>query len=130
MTNLLAATSIPLAPSGGFRGFGSLGLEGKQAWESDYVFTQFLSSTIGLMSVIAIIWLVFLIITGGYGYMTAGGDKAKIEKAQKTITNGIIGLVIVVFAIFIINLIGYLLGIPTILSFPALLSTITGNVVK
>lgn len=130
MTNLLAATSIPIAPSGGFRGFGSLGLEGKPAWESDYVFTQFLSSTIGLLSIVAVIWLVFLIIIGGYGYMTAGGDKARIEKAQKTITNGIIGLAIVVFAIFVINLIGYLLGIPSILSIPNLFAILTNNIVK
>lgn len=127
MTNLLAATSIPLAPSGGFRGFGSLGLEGIEAFESDVVFTKFLSSTIGLMSIVAVIWLIFLLITGGYGYMTAGGDKAKIEKAQKTITNGIIGLALVVFAIFVINLIGYLFGIESILKIPSMLFNITGN---
>ncbi len=129
MTNLLAATSIPLAPPGGFKGFGPLGLEGKEAFQADIVFTKFLSSTIGLMSIVAIIWFIFLLITGSYGYMTAGGDKAKIEKAQKTITNGIVGLAITVFAIFIVKFIGSLLGIDFILNISNMLSTITGNIV-
>lgn len=117
--------SIDLFPTGGFRGFGPLGLEGKEAFQADFIFTKFLSSTIGLMSIIAVIWFIFLLITGGYSYMTAGGDKAKIEKAHKTILNGIVGLAITVFAIFVINLIGYLLGIGSILKIPYLLDLIT-----
>lgn len=129
MTNLIAQSSIPLAPPGGFRGFGSLGLENTEAFMADIVFTKFLSSTIGLMSIVAIIWFIFLLITGGYGYMTAGGDKAKIEKAQKTITNGIVGLAITVFAIFIVKFIGSLLGIDFILNITSMLGVITGNIV-
>lgn len=122
-------SAIDLFPSGGFKGFGPLGLEGKEAFEADIIFTKFLSSTIGLMSIIAIIWFIFLLITGGYGYMTAGGDKAKIEKAQKTITNGIVGLAITVFAIFIVKFIGSLLGIDFILNITSMLGVITGNIV-
>lgn len=122
-------SAIDLFPSGGFKGFGPLGLEGRQAFEADIIFTKFLSSTIGLMSIVAIIWFIFLLITGGYGYMTAGGDKAKIEKAQKTIFNGIVGLAITVFAIFIVKFIGSLLGIDFILNITSMLGVITGNIV-
>lgn len=129
MTNLIAQSSIPLAPPGGFKGFGSLGLENIEASQADIVFTKFLSSTIGLMSIIAVIWFIFLLITGSYGYMTAGGDKAKIEKAQKTIINGVVGLAITVFAIFIVKFIGSLLGIDFILNITSMLGVITGNIV-
>lgn len=130
MTNLLTAVSIPIAPSGGFRGFGPLGLEELRGLDAPTVFTKFISMAIGLMSIVAIIWFVFLVIIGGYGYMAAGGDKAKIEKAQKTITSGLIGLAITVFAVFIIKLIGSLLGINLILSVTGLLGTITGDIVQ
>ncbi len=55
--------------------------------------------------------LVFIIIYGGYTYLTSAGDPQKVEKAQKTIVNGIIGTVLVVFAWTIANFILYLLGV-------------------
>ena len=39
---------------------------------------------------------VLICIGGGFMWMTAGGDAAKVDKAKKMITNGIIGVVIVV----------------------------------
>lgn len=117
--------AIDLFPPGGFKGFGSLGLEHNPAVDAPTIFTKFLSSTIGLISIVAVLWFIFLLIAGGYGYMTAGGDKAKIEKAQKTIFNGLVGLAIVIFAIFVIKLIGSLIGIGPILSIPQLINLIT-----
>jgi hypothetical protein len=123
MTNLLADISI--APSGGFKGFGKLGLVGSTAESADITFSTFLSSAIGIMTIIAIIWFIFLFITGAISYMTSGGDKAAIEGAKKRIVNGVIGLVIVIISLFIIKLIGYLLGIPDILNFVSLFSFAT-----
>jgi len=117
--------AIDLFPQGGFRGFGPLGLENNEAFNADSVFVKFLSSTLGLMSIIAIIWFLFLLITGGYGYMTAAGDKGKLESAHKKIISGLVGLLVVVFGIFIIKLIGWLIGIPNILQIPSLFSEIT-----
>lgn len=54
--------------------------------------------------------LVFVIIYGGYMYLTSAGDPQKTERAQKTITNGIIGTVLVIFAWTIANFILYLFG--------------------
>jgi uncharacterized membrane protein len=59
--------------------------------------------------------------------MTSGGDKTAIESARKRIVNGIVGLVLVVAAIFAIRLIGYLIGIPDILNFTSLFGLISGN---
>lgn len=39
--------------------------------------------------------LLTLLLYGGFLWMTAGGDKAKVEKATTTLKNAIIGLVIV-----------------------------------
>jgi len=117
MFNLIAqnSTSIPLGPKGGFRGFGSLGLENMDASSALGVFTNFLSTTIGLMTIIAIIWFVFTFITGAIGIITSGGDKTALESARKKITTGIIGLVVVIAALFLIDLLGNLIGIKTIL---------------
>lgn len=109
-------TVIDLAPPGGFKGIGPLGLETKNAADSIKVFSKFLTSAIGLMSVIAIIWFIFLFIAGAYGYMAAGGDKKAIESATKKISAGLIGLALVVFAIFVVGFIGRILGITSILN--------------
>lgn len=121
--------SIDLFPPGGFTGFGKLGLQGSLATNADITFTNFLSSTIGIMTVVAIIWFVFIFITGAIGYMSSGGDKAAIESARKKILNGVIGLVIVIISIFVIKLIGYLIGIPNILNFTFLFGEVAGLVV-
>lgn len=130
MNNLLAEDGTKIAPEGGFKGFGKLGLVGSEASNADITFTNFLSSVVGVMTIIAIIWFVFLFISGAIAYMSSGGDKNAIESARKKITNGIIGLVIVVIAIFVIRLIGLLIGIPDILNFPSLFSEIAGTLVN
>jgi hypothetical protein len=47
--------------------------------------------------------LVAFIIYSGWQYMSAGGDKAKIDEAKKRIVNAVIGLVLVVSAFSIAN---------------------------
>jgi len=51
-----------------------------------------------------------MIIYGGFLWMSSGGDTEKISKAKNTITNGIIGLVIVVLAYTIANFVIKALG--------------------
>lgn len=104
------------------KGIGPLGLE--QGQDAPTIFTKFISSAIGLMTIIAIIWFAFVLIIGAIGIISSGGDKASLETARKRITTGIVGLVVVVAAIFIIRLIGKLIGIPNILDLPALLEQI------
>lgn len=107
---------------GTFEGFGPLGNPSGSGIDT---FTSFISSAIGLMTIIAFIWFIFLLITGAIGIMTAGGDKQALEGARKKITNGITGLVVVIIATFILNLLGTLLGIPNILNLGQLFGTIT-----
>lgn len=122
MMEKIAQTSIPLFPPGGkLQGVGELGLSGKLSAQE--VFNRFISGAIGLLTIIAAIWLVFLLITGAYGIMSSGGDKAALENAKKRITTGIVGFVVVIAAIFIIRLIGTILGIENILNPTGLLES-------
>jgi hypothetical protein len=69
------------------------------------------SVVIALMTVGAGIWFLILLITGGIGIMSAGGNKQALSDAQKRITMGFIGLVVVVAALLIASLIGTIFGI-------------------
>lgn len=102
---------IQLAPEEGFKGLGEGPLSGPQGEGAIDTFANVISSAIGIMTIIAVIWFVFLLITGGVGIMTAGGDKASMEAARKRITSGVIGLFVVIAAVFILSLIGYLFGV-------------------
>lgn len=109
------AQDIKLYDGTGFKGFGALGLEQGQVGVS--VFQTFISSAIGLITLIAIIWFIFIFLTGAVGIITSGGDKSSNEAARKKITSGIIGLVITVFGILIVRLIGNIIGLGDVLDF-------------
>lgn len=58
------------------------------------------------MAVVIVAYIaVFFILYGGFLYMTGGALPAQLERARKTITNALIGLVIAMAAIALNNLI-------------------------
>ena len=99
---------ITIAPEGGYKGFGSLGNVTDDGFGK---FSNFLSMTIGVLTVVAIIWFIFTLITGAISIISSGGDKQALETARKKITTGLIGIVIVIAAVFIIDLVGTIFGI-------------------
>lgn len=121
MKNLLAV-DIPLAPSGGFQGIGPLGETSGSTAPAQ--FTDAISKIIGVLTVIAFIWFTFMMIIGAIRILTSGGDKAALEGARKQITTGIIGIIVVVAAIFIVSLVGTILGIPNILDIGGFIGTL------
>ncbi len=113
-----AATPSPLE-LGTFEGIGKLGGQDNNLTNQITAvgtFITILSNIIGVMTIVAIIWFTFVLFTGAIAWLGSGGDKTRLQGAQKQITTGLIGLVIVIAAIFIIRLIGDLIGIPDILS--------------
>ncbi|MDP1743810.1 MAG: hypothetical protein Q8L51_03405 [Candidatus Amesbacteria bacterium] len=62
---------------------------------------------------VAISGTVFLVkmIMAGYAYLTSAGDQTKIQNATKEITNALIGLVIVVAAFFIVQILEVIYGV-------------------
>lgn len=55
-----------------------------------------------------------LIIFAGITYITSKGDPAKVETAKKTGTYAILGLIIIFFSFFIINVISQVTGVDQI----------------
>jgi hypothetical protein len=110
MKNLLTEVSIPLYPrEGSLQGIGPLGQPGDET-SALGKFSGIISSVIGIITIIAGIWFVFLLITGAFGFMSSGGDKTKLASAKQKLTSGLIGLIVVIGGIFIIELIGSLIG--------------------
>lgn len=60
---------------------------------------------------------VFLIILSGIKFITSGGDPKQVEGARKTATWAIIGLLIIIFAFAIINIIAGITGANCIKEF-------------
>lgn len=71
----------------------------------------FIPKLINLGFIIAVIIFVFVLLWGGISWMTAGGDKQKIEDARGKVTSGIIGLFVVFFVFVIISVVEILFGI-------------------
>jgi hypothetical protein len=65
--------------------------------------------TIGF--IIGAVVFIFIFISGALGWVTAGGDKVKLEAARSRITHAIVGLVIMLLVWFIIQLVNYILGV-------------------
>ena len=129
MKNLADLTDF--APTNGFTGAKNGSGLLAPAGDGITLFTNFLSSAIGLITVIGIIWFVFIIILGAIGIISSGGDKNSLESAKKKISTGVIGLVILVIAMFAIDLLGYLLGFGSgntgILNLQNLFNSLTGG---
>jgi len=75
------------------------------------LFFKVLSAIIGIMTIVAAIWFVFQFFIGAIQIMTSSGDKAKMQEASGRITHAVIGIVVVIGAIFFISLIGALTGL-------------------
>lgn len=73
--------------------------------------SQLISAVFNAAIVFAILFVFGMLIMGGYGWLTAGGDKAKVEEARTRITNAIIGLAIVASAWALITIISRFFGV-------------------
>jgi hypothetical protein len=101
---------IPLSPNQGFAPPGEGPLSDPSA-DPGNTFSKIISMTIGVMTAIAFIYFVYRFLSGAISVITAGGDKGKLEDARRNITTGIIGIIIVISAIFLIDFIGELIGV-------------------
>ncbi len=76
---------------------------------------RIISVIIGVLSAVAFIYFAIQIIFAGYEFMSAQGDPKRIEGAKNRLTMGVLGIVIVVVAVTLANLLGRLAGIESIL---------------
>jgi hypothetical protein len=122
MNNLIA--DIQIAPNNGFTGIGNSVLA-QPTGSGIVAFSTFISTVIGIMTLIAFIWFLFVLITGAIGIISSGGDKQALENARKKITSGFVGLIIVIAAVFVIDIVGTVFGIK-FLDIAGLFSKIAG----
>lgn len=78
--------------------------------------TTIVSSIIGLMTVAAGIWFLIQFIIGGFNWMQAGGDKAKLQSARDKLNNALVGLIVVVAAWAVLALASAFFGVDFTLS--------------
>lgn len=110
-----ALAAVELPPIGGEEGFGPFGNIVNESAEGSVEtagtsFNLIISNVIGIITIIGGIWFIFTFILGAFSFLTAGGDKAKMEEASKKITQGVIGIVVLAGAYALISLIGTILG--------------------
>ena len=104
MSKLLAIQFTNITTPGGYQP-GS-GIEG-----STSAIEKLISNVLVVLTLVGGIAFILYFLLGGLNWITAGGDKGKIEEARSKITNGIIGLSIVASAWAIYLLLDYFFGI-------------------
>lgn len=72
----------------------------------EVIFQNLVAAAFFFVGIVAIFMLIF----GGFKFMFSGGDPKEVEGARHVITWAIIGLVVVLLAFFIINILGYITG--------------------
>lgn len=77
--------------------------------------TSYISSIVGMLTVVASIWFLFMILFAGYEWISAGGDAKKIASARDRITHAFVGLVIVVGSWSLLAVAGQFFGFDTLL---------------
>lgn len=60
---------------------------------------------------LAAVALFIMFVVGGFSFLFSGGDQKKLEKARGTLTNAIIGLVVIVASFLILRTIGVFTGV-------------------
>lgn len=83
----------------------------------------YLSIIIGTLTLIAFVYFVFQLILSGYMFLSSEGDKAKVEAARNRMSQGVIGLIVIVASVFLVGTLGKILGLNNILSIDGVLKS-------
>lgn len=81
-------------------------------------FIKYMSNIIGILSIVAIIYFILQIIFAGYAFLSSQGDTKMIETSRTRITEGILGLFVVIVAVGLGSLIATILGFNDPLNIP------------
>jgi len=83
---------------------------------------KIVSQVFGILTIIAVIYFAFQVLIAGFSFIGAEGDEKKMEAARQSLTNGVLGLVIVVVAVGLGSLLALLAGIPNVLDLGTMLN--------
>ncbi len=72
---------------------------------------KIITKTLGFIMPMAGIVLLFVLISGGYDYMTSQGNADKVKSAQAKITSGIIGFILLIVSFLVVRVIAMIFGL-------------------
>ena len=85
---------------------------------------SFITAIVVFITVIAGLYAMWQFITGGFGYISSSGDKAKVQQSSQQIMMAILGLVVIGASFILGSLIGRLLFGPDFNLFAPILKTV------
>ena len=83
---------------------------GTSIQESTGAVEKLLSNVLVILTIVASLAFAIMFLLGGLNWITAGGDKGKIEEARGKITQGLIGLALLAASYVIIKFIETAIG--------------------
>jgi len=105
------AKNIPLGNIEGFGGFvPDLTAQFLDTTGVGGVFERVFSTLLAVFTIIGGMMFLIYFVIGSLAWISAGGDQEKIKKAQNQMTNGVLGLVVLVGAYSFFYIIGLILG--------------------
>jgi len=102
---------LPVVVAATLDTYGNTGVATIQSLQT--LFTNVLSVVVALAGVA----LFIMFVVSGFTFLFSGGDPKKLEQARGTLTNAIVGLVVIVAAYLILRLIGVFTGYTNITKF-------------
>ncbi|HUD19192.1 MAG TPA: pilin [Patescibacteria group bacterium] len=75
------------------------------------------TNVVNVVIALAGVALLLMFVIAGFSFLFSQGDQKKLEQARGTLTNAVIGLVVIVAAFLIIRIISVFTGVPQILKF-------------
>lgn len=125
ISNLLIKTAqaAEIDTGEGIKGVGPFGTVSESTVQTQ--FGNILSTVVTTLSVVGGLAFVIYFTLGGLKWLTAGGDKTKVSEAQAQMTQGVIGLVALVAGLFVVGIVGGILGIDILNPFKALFGSLT-----
>lgn len=85
---------------------------------------KIISAVIGVLTIVGFIFFAIQIILAGYSFLSSQGEASKLEAARDRLTNGILGIVIVVIAFGLTAFLANLLGIKNVFSLSNFINSI------
>lgn len=85
----------------------------------------FFSNLLATFTIVGGITFLIYFVIGAFNYITAQGDREKVAKAQRYMSNGLIGLMIVILTWSLVGIVGSLFGID-ILDLATLVGSLGG----
>lgn len=76
--------------------------------------SNIVQATMGLLIAVGIAAALIFMLYGGFLWITSQGDKQKLDRARSAITYSIIGIIVIVLAFVIVQVIGTVLGISSL----------------